>query len=290
MSHSRIFMRTQPSLTRRVTNGAMLVICWLAAAAAVLPLVLVLYHVGMAGFSSINVAFFTQLPKPVGEPGGGMEQAILGSLEILLIAMLIGLPIGILGGVYLAEYPTHRIGNWIRFGADVLSGIPSIVLGVVAYTLIVLPMQHFSAFAGGVALALIMVPMLLRTTEEMIRLVPGSMREASLALGVPRWRTALSAVIPVARAGIITGVLLSVARVGGETAPLIFTALGNQYLNFNPKSPTASLPVQIWLYATSAYEDWHRLAWAGSLVLVGIIAVLSLLARFATRDRLAERA
>jgi len=229
---ARILAR--PSLYRRATNYLMLGLCWLAAGLAVLPLVLVLYHVANAGMHSVNLDFFTQLPKPVGEVGGGMKQAILGTLEILLVALGVGLPIGILGGVYLAEYQNHRIGGWIRFSADVLSGIPSIVLGVVAYTLIVVPMQRFSAIAGGVALALIMIPMLLRTTEEMIRMVPNSLREASLALGVPRWRTALSAVLPVARAGIITGVLLSVARLGGETAPLLFTALNNQYMNWRP--------------------------------------------------------
>jgi phosphate transport system permease protein len=270
------------SAARRVGNGAMLALCWAAAAAALVPLLLVLFHVGRMGLQAVNLEFFTHLPRPVGEPGGGMQQALLGSAMIVGIAAAIGVPVGVLGGIYLAEYPGHRVGHWIRFAADVLSGVPSIVLGVVAYTLFVVPMRRFSALAGGVALAIIMVPILLRTTEEMIRLVPGSLREASLALGAPRWRTALSAVLPVARAGIVTGVLLAAARVAGETAPLLFTALNNQYLNFRPDQPTASLPVQIFSYAISPYEEWQRLAWAGALVLVGLIAIFSLLARWVT--------
>lgn len=275
--------------SRRLMNFAMLGLCWCAGFLAVFPLLLVLVHVGKTGFSSINLDFFTKEPKPVGEIGGGMLPALLGSGTILAIASLVGLPIGILGGLYLAEFPEHRIGNWIRYCADVLSGIPSIVLGVVAYTLIVLPMKRFSALAGGAALAMIMIPIVLRTTEEMIRLVPNSLREASLALGVPRWRTALFVVVPVARAGIITGVLLAAARVGGETAPLIFTALNNQYLQHHIDQPTASLPVQIFVFAISPYDDWHRLAWASSLVLVGLVSILSLLARLATRDKFAAR-
>ncbi len=275
---------------RRVVNGLLLALCWMAAALALVPLLLVLFHVITLGIRSVNLDFFTHLPRPVGETGGGMLQALLGSGMIIGIASLIGIPVGVLGGVYLAEYQAHRVGNWIRFAADVLSGIPSIVLGVVAYSLIVIPMKRFSAIAGGVALAMIMIPVLLRTTEEMIRLVPGSLREASLALGAPRWRTALSAVLPVARAGIVTGVLLSMARVAGETAPLLFTALNNQYLNWKPDQPTASLPVQIFTFAIAPYDDWQRLAWAGALVLVATTAILSLAARFIVRDRLANRA
>jgi phosphate transport system permease protein len=271
--------------TRRLVNLAMLGLCWLTAAVALLPLLLVLFHVASLGLRSVNLEFFTNLPRPVGETGGGMKQAILGSLMIVGIACLIGLPVGILGGIYLAEYPGHRLGNWVRFAADVLSGVPSIILGVVAYSLIVVPMRRFSALAGGAALAMIMIPLLLRTTEEMIRLVPGSLREASLALGAPRWRTTVSAVLPVARAGITTGVLLAAARAAGETAPLLFTALGDPYLNLRPDQPTASLPVQIFTYAISPYEEWQRLAWAGALVLVGLVSLFSLLARWVTRDR-----
>lgn len=276
-------------LGRRAANLLLLGLCWLAALLAIVPLVLVLFHVARTGLGAINLDFFTKLPRPVGEEGGGMLQALVGSGMILVIACLVGLPVGILGGVYLAEYPEHRLTHWIRFAADVLSGVPSIVLGVVAYTLVVLPMRRFSALAGGVALAMIMIPVVLRTTEEMIRLVPNGLREASLALGVPRWRTNLSIVLPVARAGIVTGILLAIARVGGETAPLLFTALGNQYLNLHPNRETASLPVQIFNYATAPYENGHRLAWAGALVLVGLVALLSVLARFATRDRLGGR-
>ncbi|MBI3910099.1 MAG: phosphate ABC transporter permease PstA [Armatimonadetes bacterium] len=279
---------SRTSLRRRLTNLAMLGLCWLGAGLAVLPLVLVLYYVATTGLRALNLDFFTQLPRPVGEPGGGMKPAILGSLEIVGIASVLGLLVGILGGIYLAEYPNHRMVQGIQFTADVLSSVPSIVLGVVAYALLVVPMRRFSALAGGVALAFIMTPIVLRTTEEMIRLVPGSLREASLALGAPRWRTAISAVLPVARAGIVTGALLAVARVAGETAPLLFTALNNQYLNFRPDQPTASLPVQIYTYAISPYDDWHRLAWAGALVLVGLIALLSLLTRLAIRGRALE--
>lgn len=271
---------------RKVVDLAAQALCWLAAAAALTPLLLVLFHIARAGLGALNLEFFLHLPRPVGETGGGMAQAMVGTLLIVGIACLIGLPIGVLGGVYLAEYRTHRLGEWVRFCADVLAGVPSIVLGVVAYTLIVIPMHRFSALAGGAALALIMIPLLVRTTEEMVNLVPGSVREASLALGAPRWRTAVSAVLPVARSGILTGVLLAVARVSGETAPLLFTALNNQYLNLHPDQPTASLPVQIFTYAVSPYEEWHALAWAGALVLVALIAVFSLLARLATRERL----
>jgi phosphate transport system permease protein len=281
--------RRRTPLGRRLVNGLMLALCWLGAIVALVPLLLVLFHLARSGLGAVNWAFFTHLPRPVGEVGGGMKQAILGSLMIVGIACAFGLPVGILGGVYLAEYPTHRLGNWIRFAADVLSGIPSIVLGVVAYGLLVVPMKRFSALAGGVALAMIMIPILLRTTEEMVRLVPGSFREASLALGATRWQTVLSAVLPVARAGIVTGALLAAARVSGETAPLLFTALNNQYLNLHPDRPTASLPVQIFTYAIAPYDDWHRLAWAGALVLVGLIAIFSLLARLAVRNRFAGR-
>lgn len=274
-------------LGRRLQNGAMLGLCWLAVGLALVPLLLVLVHVAREGLSAVNLQFFTELPRPVGEAGGGMKQAILGSLMLVGLAAVVGVPVGVLGGIYLAEYPSHRICAWVRFAADVLTGVPSIVLGVVAYTVVVVPMRRFSALAGAAALAMIMVPILLRTTEEMIRLVPGSLREASLALGAPRWRTALFAVLPVARSGIVTGGLLAAARVAGETAPLLFTALNNQYLNHQPDQPTASLPVQIYTYAVSPYAEWHRQAWAGALVLVGLIGALSILARVATRSRMA---
>jgi phosphate transport system permease protein len=268
-------------LKDRLMTGALAA----TAAIAVLPLLLVLYYVAVQGLSALNWAFFTQGPKSVGEAGGGMANAIAGSLELLVLAALIGLPVGVLGGIYLAEFGRGRFGDSVRFAADVLSGVPSIVLGLVAYTLVVVPMQRFSALAGGVALALIMVPIVLRTTEEMIRLVPDPIREASLALGAPRWRTSLWVVVPAARAGIITGMMLAVARVGGETAPLLFTAFGNRYWSLLIDQPVASLPVQIFNYAISPYEIWRRQAWAGALVLVAMILVFSVLARWATRTR-----
>jgi phosphate transport system permease protein len=280
---------SKAAVGRRVVDLTMRGLCWAAVAAALLPLLLVLYHVVVSGAQALNLTFFTELPRPIGEAGGGMKQAILGSTLIIGIACAVGLPIGVLGGIYLAEYPTHRLGDWIRFSADVLSGIPSIVLGVVSYTLIVVPMKRFSAVAGGAALAMIMIPLVLRTTEEMIRLVPGSLREASLALGAPRWRTAFGAVLPVARTGIVTGVLLAVARISGETAPLLFTALNNQYLNFQPDRPTSSLPAQIYTYAITPYEQWQRQAWAGALVLVGLVSIFSVLARWVTQEKLAAR-
>lgn len=256
-----------------------------AACLAVLPLVLVLYYVAAQGLHALNWAFFTQISKSVGVSGGGMANAIFGSVLLLCLAAAIGLPVGVFGGIYLAEFGGGRFAAAVRFSADVFSGIPSIVFGLVAYSLIVVPMHRFSALAGGVALSFITIPIVLRTTEEMIRLVPGSIREASLALGAPHWRTSLSVVVPAARAGIVTGVMLSIARIGGETAPLLFTAFGNRYWSTAVDQPIASLPLQIFNYAIAPYDDWHRQAWAGALVLVGLILILSILARWATHSR-----
>jgi phosphate transport system permease protein len=274
---------------RRLTNVTMNGLTFLAAIAVICPLVLILAFLVYQGISAINVDFFLQLPKPVGEPGGGVANAIVGSLIMIGLAIGMGLPIGILGGVYLAESRDPRLPWSVRFLADVLNGIPSIVIGIFAYTVIVLPMRRFSALAGGFALGIIMMPIVLRTTEEMVRLVPGSLREAGLGLGLPRWKVTLRIVLPAARAGIITGVMVAVARIAGETAPLLFTALGNRFWHQGLDQPMAALPLQIYAYAIAPYEDWHRQAWAAALVLIGMVFVASLSARLATRRRVASR-
>jgi phosphate transport system permease protein len=261
------------NLRRRVVNGA--VTC--AAAGSVIlvliPLVAVFGYLVYRGIGSVNWAFLTQTPKPVGEAGGGMANAIAGSAFILLIASVIGVPFGIGAGIYLAEYGRNRFGDLIRFTADVLNGVPSIVIGIVAYGIVVLAQGHFSALAGGVALSLMMIPIISRTTEEMLLLVPNSLREASYGLGISRWRTTLSITLRTATSGVITGVMLAFARVAGETAPLLFTAFGNQYWNFSMEQPTAALPLQIFTYAISPFDEWHRQAWAGALVLIVLIVV-----------------
>ena len=247
----------------------------LAAAAAVvlvlIPLGAVFGYLVYKGIGSINWAFLTQTPKPVGEAGGGMANAIAGSAFILLIASVIGVPIGIGAGIYLAEYGRNQFGNVIRFTADVLNGVPSIVVGIVAYAIVVLSQRHFSALAGGVALAIMMIPTITRTTEEMLLLVPNAVREAAYGLGVSRWRTTLSITLRTATSGVITGVMLAFARVAGETAPLLFTAFGNQYWNWKINQPTAALSLQIFTYAISPFDEWHRQAWAGALILIVLI-------------------
>lgn len=261
---------------------------WVAGACTVAllaPLVLILGYLIVKGITAVNLDFFTQLPKPVGEVGGGMANAIVGSIVLVTLAAGLGLPIGVLTGLYLAAHGQSRLGSTVRFCADVLNGVPSIVVGIFAYTLVVLPMKGFSAYAGAIALAVIMLPIVARTTEEMICLVPGSLREAALALGVPMWRTTIWVVLRTARSGIITGMTLSIARVAGETAPLLFTAFGNQYWQSGLRGPISSLPVQIYTYAISPFDDWHRQAWAGALVLTTLISVTSLSVRFMTRVR-----
>jgi phosphate transport system permease protein len=256
-----------------------------AALDVITPLLLILGFLLYQGATALNLDFFTHLPKPVGEPGGGMANAIVGSLILLLLAAAIGLPIGILGGIYLAESEDRRLPWMLRFLADVLNGVPSIVIGIFAYTVVVLPMRRFSALAGGFALAVIMIPIVLRTTEEMVRLVPASLREAGLALGLPQWKVALRIVLPTARAGIVTGAMVAVARIAGETAPLLFTAFGNRFWHRGLDEPIAALPLQIFAYAIAPYEDWHRQAWAGALVLISLVFVVSLAARITTRGR-----
>lgn len=256
-----------------------------AAILTVAPLILIFAFLLIRGASSVNLNFFTQLPKPVGEPGGGMANAIVGSLILIGLAACLGLPLGILGGIYMAESKDPRLPHAVRFLADVLNGVPSIVIGIFAYTIVVLPMRRFSALAGGVALGIIMLPIVLRTTEEMVRLVPGSLREGALALGIPEWKMLLRIVLPTAKAGIITGVMVSVARIAGETAPLLFTAFGNRFWQHGLVQPIAALPLQIFAYAISPFDDWHRQAWAGALVLIAVIFLATLLVRLTTRGR-----
>ena len=259
------------SIRRRLANlGATL-----AAGSAVLlvlaPLGAILAYLLYKGFGSLNWAFLTQTPKPVGEAGGGMANAIAGSAFILLVASAMGVPVGIGAGIYLAEYGRNRFGNLVRFTSDVLNGVPSIIIGIVAYGLVVLTQGHFSALAGGVALAIMMIPTIARTTEEMLLLVPTTVREAAYGLGVSKWRTTLSITLRTATSGVITGVMLAFARVAGETAPLLFTAFGNQYWNWKANQPTAALPLQIFTYAISPFDEWHRQAWAGALILIILI-------------------
>ena len=261
------------NLRRRVVNGAVTCAASGSVILVLIPLVAVFGYLVYRGIGSVNWAFLTQTPKPVGEAGGGMANAIAGSAFILLIASVIGVPFGIGAGIYLAEYGRNRFGDVIRFTADVLNGVPSIVIGIVAYGIVVLAQGHFSALAGGVALSLMMIPTISRTTEEMLLLVPNSLREASYGLGISRWRTTLSITLRTATSGVITGVMLAFARVAGETAPLLFTAFGNQYWNFSMEQPTAALPLQIFTYAISPFDEWHRQAWAGALVLIVLIVV-----------------
>ncbi|HET7341148.1 MAG TPA: phosphate ABC transporter permease PstA [Methylomirabilota bacterium] len=270
---------------RRVVSAGMAAATALAAGLVILPLLLIFGFLLVQGATAVNVDFFTHLPKPVGEEGGGMANAIVGSLVLVGLAACIGLPVGILGGVYLAESRDRQLPWLVRFLADVLNGVPSIVVGIFAYTLVVLPMRRFSALAGAVALAVIMLPIVVRTSEEMVRLVPSSLREAALALGIPQWKVVLRVVLPTARAGIVTGAMVAIARVAGETAPLLFTAFGNRFWHQRLDEPIAALPLQIFAYAIAPYDDWHRQAWAGALVLIGMVFVVSLAARLATRGR-----
>ena len=259
-----------------------------AAALAILPLAAILGMLIVRGAGSLDVNFFTQSSVPLGESGGGFAHAIVGTLIIVGLACAIGVPIGIGAGIYLAEFGGGKVGWLVRFVADTLNGIPSIVIGIFAWTWIVRPVGRFSALAGGVALACILTPIVARTTEEMVRLVPNSLREAALALGYPRWRTSLTVVVRTASAGIMTGCLVAVARVAGETAPLLFTALGNQFFSTNVTSPMAALPLQIYVYAIGPYDEWHRQAWAGALVLILMVLLLGALARVVAQARRAR--
>lgn len=273
MSNARI-------IWRKAVNYVMLTLTGVAAFGVVSVLFLILGYLIWNGGASLNLNFFTQLPKPVGESGGGMANAIVGSLKLLFLAAVMGLPFGLLAGVYLAEFGGKTFSFVVRYTTDLLNGVPSIVIGIFAYSLVVLPVKHFSTLAGGVALAIMVIPITVRSTEEFLRAVPGSMREAAMALGASQWKTIVTVVLPAASGGILTGMLLALARVAGETAPLLFTAFSNRYWAQGWGQPIASLPVMIYTYAIAPYDDWHRQAWAAGLVLLGLVLVSNLGARF----------
>lgn len=277
-------MRFRISRRRRAVNALMGALTWGAAIAATLPLLFVLFYLLVKGATSLNLAFLTHLPRPVGTPGGGMANAIVGTVIVVGIASLVGVPVGVGAGVYLVERKKTRLATLVRFLSDVLNGLPSIVMGIFAWELVVVPMGHFSALAGGFALGAMMIPVVTRTTEEMVGLVPDSLNEAALALGYPRWRTALWIVIPTAMGGILTGIMVALARIAGETAPLLFTAFGNQFWSVSLTRPIAALPLQIFNYAISPYDEWHAQAWAGALVLIALVLIISLVSRYVTRS------
>jgi phosphate transport system permease protein len=268
---------------RKLASSIFVAFCALSVVLALIPLGFVLFYVLSEGVQALNVDFFTQMPKPVGEVGGGMANSIVGTLIVTGLGSVFAIPIGILSGVYMSEYAGTRFASVVRFAADTLNGVPSIVIGVFVYGLAVLPFKQFSALAGGLALGVMMIPIIARTTEELLLLVPGTMREGALALGATRSRAVFSVVVPAALPGIVTGIMLALARIAGETAPLLFTALNNRFFSTKLTQPISSLTVQVYNYAGSPYKDWHRQAWAGALVLVVIVLTCSLLARFATR-------
>jgi len=274
---------TRSRLRRKIVSGAFVAFCLISVLLALIPLGFILFFVLKQGLPALNLAFFTQTPKPVGEAGGGMANAMVGTLILIGIGALLAMPIGILSGVYLSEYRGSRLTPLARFSADVLNGVPSIVIGIFAYGVAVLPFRRFSAVAGGVALGIMMIPLVVRNTEELLNLVPPTLREGSLALGATRARAVFGVILPAALPGILTGVLVALARIAGETAPLLFTSFNNRYWSMRLDQPIASLTVQIFTYAISPYEDWHRQAWAGATVLIGAVVAFSLLARAATR-------
>ncbi len=268
---------------RRFLSSVFVGLCALSVLLALVPLALVLFYVLRQGVSSLNLAFFTRMPVPVGEKGGGMANAIVGTMILIGLAALLAVPVGVLAGIHLAEYSRTRFAFAVRFAADVLNGVPSIVIGIFAYGLAVLPVRRFSALAGGFALGVMMIPIVARTTEELMLLVPKGYRDGALALGATRAHALFTVVLPAALPGVVTGILVALARVAGETAPLLFTAFGNRFWSTDLTQPIASLTVQIYTYAISPYDDWHRQAWAGSLVLVGMVVGLSVVARAVTR-------
>jgi phosphate transport system permease protein len=270
---------------RKMLSRVMMVLTTGAAALAIIALVLILGYIAVTGVKALSLSFLINDPKPVGEPGSGIANAIVGTLILIGIASVIGLPVGILAGLYLAEFSSSRFGTVLRFLIDTLTGVPSIVVGVFAWSLLVKPMGHFSALAGGASLAILMMPIVARTTEEMIRLVPHSMREAALALGAPVWRMSLGVVLRAAMGGVATGAMLAIARIAGETAPLLFTALSYNYMSTDVMNPIASLTYQIYYYAGSPYEQWHAMAWAATLVLVGMILAINVGVKLLARNR-----
>jgi phosphate transport system permease protein len=270
------------SRRRKQFSNLIVVLCGGSVILALIPLAFVFFYVIQQGFSSLNLDFFTKMPKPVGETGGGMANAIVGTLILIGIASSVAIPVGLIAGVYLAEYRRARFAELVRFTADVLNGVPSIVIGIFAYSLFVLPVKHFSALAGGIGLGFMMIPIITRTTEELLNLVPSTLREGALALGATRARAAFSVMVPAALPGIVTGILVALARISGETAPLLFTAFSNRFFTTSLNQPIASLPVQVFTYAIAPYDDWHRQAWAGALVLVGVVFIFSMLARIVT--------
>ena len=267
---------------RRAVSHTIIVLCGLSVIIALIPLALVLFYVVGQGITSLNLSFFTEMPKPVGEVGGGMANAMVGSIIVTLLGAMFAIPVGIMSGVYAAEYTGTRMASAVRFAADTLNGVPSIVIGVFIYSIAVLPVRRFSALAGGLALGVMMIPLIMRTTEELLLLVPATLREGALALGATRARAVFTVVVPAALPGILTGILLALARIAGETAPLLFTALNNRFFSTDVRQPISTLTVQVFIYATAPYQDWHRQAWAGALVLVTMVLVCSLLARVAT--------
>ena len=282
---ARLRPRGRGLARRRSTSIVMIALTCVAAAAAIVPLVAILGYLVERGAAALSLDFFTNMPRPVGESGGGMGNAVVGTLILIGIASVVGLPVGIGAGLYLAERGRTKLANLVRFLADVLNGLPSIVMGIFAWQFLVRPLGHFSALAGGAAIGAMMIPLVTRTTEEMVRTVPPALREAALALGYPRWRTSLQIVLRTALGGIVTGVLVAVARVAGETAPLLFTAFGNQFWSTDVTQPIAALPLQVFVYAISPYDEWHAHAWAGALVLIALVLVISVLARFVVRSR-----
>ena len=268
---------------RRIVSAVFTGLCGAAVLIALLPLAFILVYLLQKGVGALHWSFFFQNPKPVGEPGGGFANAIVGTLILIGLAALFAVPVGVTSGIYAAEYRGSRLASALRFAADVLNGVPSIVIGIFAYSVVVLPVRRFSALAGGFALGVMMIPIIARTTEELLRLVPDSLRDGALALGSTRAKAILTVILPAALPGILTGILLALARVAGETAPLLFTAFGNRFLSARLDQPIASLTVQIYTYAVSPYEDWHRQAWAGAFLLVMVVLALSIVARAATR-------
>jgi phosphate transport system permease protein len=267
---------------RRFLSHLVVGLCAGAVLLALVPLAFVLFYVVTQGLASLSVGFFTEMPRPAGEAGGGMANAIVGSLMVTGIGAIFAIPIGLLSGIYAAEYPGTRFASAVRFAADTLNGVPSIVVGIFVYGIAVVPFRQFSALAGGLALGIMMIPLIMRTTEELLRLVPPTLREGALALGATRARAVFTVVVPAALPGILTGILLALARIAGETAPLLFTAFNNRFWSTDPTQPISTLTVQVFTYAVAPYDDWHRQAWAGALVLVGLVLICSLLARVAT--------